>query len=141
VNLDASKQSEAAIGERVLIQMPAGNTVNGKITAISRIAHIPTSGSTTTATIPVTITLTGRHTHASLDQATVSVNFAQARAKNVLSVPVTALLATSGGGYAVQEADAPHTLIPVTTGLFAAGDVQISGPGIYQGLQVTDSQG
>jgi hypothetical protein len=89
----------------------------------------------------VTITLTGRHTHASLDQATVSVNFAQARAKNVLSVPVTALLATSGGGYAVQEAAAPHTLIPVTTGLFAAGDVQISGPGIYQGLQVTDSQG
>jgi hypothetical protein len=145
VNLDASKQSEAAIGERVLIQMPAGNTVNGKITAISRIAQTPSSSTNSTsntgATIPVTITLTGRHTHASLDQATVSVNFAQARAKNVLSVPVTALLATSGGGYAVQEADAPHTLIPVTTGLFAAGDVQISGPGIYQGLQVTDSQG
>jgi hypothetical protein len=89
----------------------------------------------------VTITLTGHHTHAALDHATVSVNFAQARAKNVLSVPVTALLATSGGGYAVQKAAAPHTLIPVTTGLFAAGDVQISGPGIYQGLQVTDSQG
>jgi hypothetical protein len=141
VNLDASKQSEAAVGERVLIQMPAGNTVNGKITAISRIAKIPASGSSTTATIPVTITLTGHHQRAGLDQATVSVNFAQAVAKHVLSVPVTALLATSGGGYAVQEAAAPHTLIPVTTGLFAAGDVQISGPGIYPGLQVTDSQG
>ena len=35
----------------------------------------------------------------------------------------------------------PHKLIPVTTGLFAAGYVEISGPGIYQGLQVTDSQG
>jgi hypothetical protein len=32
-------------------------------------------------------------------------------------------------------------LIPVTTGLFAAGDVEISGPGIYPGLAVTDSQG
>jgi hypothetical protein len=51
------------------------------------------------------------------------------------------LLATSGGGYVVQEAQAPHTLIPVTTGLFAAGYVQISGPGIYAGLQVTHSQG
>jgi hypothetical protein len=145
VKLDASKQSEATVGEKVSIQMPGGNTVNGKITAISRIAQTPSNStnntSNTEATIPVTITLTGRHTHASLDQATVSVNFAQARAKNVLSVPVTALLATSGGGYAVQEAAAPHTLIPVTTGLFAAGDVQISGPGIYQGLQVTDSQG
>ena len=48
----------------------------------------------------------------------------------MLSVPVTALLAVSGGTYAVQEAAAPHRLLPVTTGLFAAGYVQISGPGI-----------
>ena len=59
----------------------------------------------------------------------------------MLSVPVTALLATSGTSYAVQEAAAPHKLIPVTTGLFAAGYVQISGSGIQPGLQVTDSQG
>ena len=59
----------------------------------------------------------------------------------MLSVPVTALLATAGGGYAVQEAAATHRLIPVTPGLFAAGYVQISGAGVYSGLQVTDSQG
>ena len=52
----------------------------------------------------------------------------------MLSVPVTALLATGGGNYAVQEATAPHQLIPVTTGLFAAGYVEISGSGIYPGL-------
>ncbi len=71
----------------------------------------------------------------------MSVNFAQRRARHVLSVPVTALLAVSGGNYALQEAAAPHARIPVTVGLFAAGYVQISGPGIYPGLQVTDSQG
>ncbi len=32
-------------------------------------------------------------------------------------------------------------LMPVTTGMFAAGYVQVSGPGIYSGLQVTNSQG
>ena len=79
--------------------------------------------------------------HHGLDQAAVSVNFAEQRANHVLSVPVTALLATGGGNYAVQEAGAPRRLIPVTTGLFAAGYVQISGAGIYPGLQVTDSQG
>ncbi len=89
----------------------------------------------------MTITLSGHHTGAGLDQAAVSVSFVQQRAKHVLSVPVTALLATSGGNYEVQEAGAPHRLIPVTTGLFAAGYVEISGPGIYPGLQVTDSQG
>ena len=89
----------------------------------------------------MTIALAGRRPGAGLDQASVSVNFVQEKAKNVLSVPVTALLATAGGGYALQEAAAPHRLIPVTTGLFAAGYVQISGPDIYRGLQVTDSQG
>jgi hypothetical protein len=91
--------------------------------------------------IPVTITLSGHYPAAGLDLAPVSVNFLEAVENNVLSVPVTALLATSGHGYAVQEAASPDTLIPVATGLFAAGYVQISGPGVYPGLQVTDSQG
>jgi hypothetical protein len=91
--------------------------------------------------IPVTISLPSRHAGRGLYQAAVSVNFARARANQVLSVPVTALLATAGGRYAVQTAAPPHQLIPVTTGLFAAGYVQISGRGINPGLQVTDTQG
>ena len=71
----------------------------------------------------------------------MSVNFEQQVQRNVLSVPVSALLATAGGGYAIQEVAAPHRLIPVTPGLFAAGFVQISGVQIFPGLQVTDSQG
>jgi uncharacterized membrane protein YgcG len=164
VDLSASSQSEAKAGERVTVEMPAGNTVNGRITAVSPVAQSSSgsgngnnSGSGSgggsgggngssgsggsSSTIPVTIRLSGHHTGAGLDQAAVSVNFAQQRARNVLSVPVTALVATSGGSYNVQTAATPHQLIPVTTGLFAAGYVQISGPGVYAGLQVTDSQG
>jgi hypothetical protein len=157
VDLSASVQSEAVVGEPVTVEMPAGNTVNGKITAVSPVAQSSSSGddgsgsggsgnggsgnSGSGATIPVTVTLKGHVSGAGLDQASVSVNFAEAKANNVLSVPVTALLAVSGGNYAVQEAQAPFRLIPVTTGLFAAGYVQISGSGIYPGLQVTDSQG
>jgi hypothetical protein len=168
VDLDASKQSEAKVGEKVTVEMPAGNTVNGTVTAVSPVAQSSSSSDngngngsgnggspggagsgngsgngsgSSGATVPVTIALGGHQRAAGLDQAAVSVNFIQSEAKNVLSVPVTALLATSGGGYAVQEASAPHHLIPVTTGLFAAGYVQISGGGIHTGLQVTDSQG
>src|SRR6202000_2836402 len=139
--LDASLQGEAKVGERVTVQLPAGETVNGKVTAVSSVAQNPNagdnsgggagggaggggggagggggSGSGSSSTIPVTVTLLGHDKGAGLDEAAVSVNFAQARAKNVLSVPVTALLAVSGGNYAVQEAAAPHTLIPVTVG-------------------------
>lgn len=167
VQLDASKQSEAKVGEPVTVEMPNGNTVDARISAVSPVAQSSNnsgngatgggnaasgnnnannsnnggSSGSSGSTIPVTVTLSGHQTGAGLDQAAVSVNFSQAQANNVLSVPVTALLATAGGGYAVQEAAAPHTLIPVTTGLFAAGYVQISGQGIYPGLQVSDSQG
>ena len=144
VDLDASKQSEAKVGEPVTVEMPAGNTVNGRITAVSPVAQSSSgngnNGNSSGSTIPVTIALSGRQS-AGLDKASVSVSFSQAKASNVLSVPVTALLATGGGRYAVQAAAAPHKLIPVTTGLFAAGYVQISGAGIYPGLKVTDSQG
>lgn len=166
VDLDASLQSEARVGERVTVQLPAGNTVNGRVSAVSSVAQSPSSGDTSgngggsggsggggngangsangsgsSSTIPVTITLSGRHTGAGLDEAAVSVNFARRHARNVLSVPVTALLAVGGGDYAVQQAVAPHTRIPVSVGLFAAGYVQISGRGIIPGLRVTDSQG
>ena len=156
VNLDPSKQSEAKVGERVTVEMPAGNTVDGRVSAVSSVAQAPSnsnngngsgnsgpnnSSTGSSSTIPVTISLSRRHAVGGLDQAAVSVNFAQARANHVLSVPVTALLATAGGGYAVEAAAAPHQLIPVTTGLFAAGYVQVSGRGIHPGLQVTDSQG
>jgi hypothetical protein len=153
VDLSASSQSEAVLGEHVTVEMPDGSYVDGVITGVSPVAQSSSSSGTgaaasgsgssssSSATIPVTVALSGRHTGAGLDDASVSVNFAEAVANNVLSVPVTALLATSGGNYAVQEAAAPHKLVPVTTGLFAAGYVQISGPGIYSGLQVTDSQG
>jgi multidrug efflux pump subunit AcrA (membrane-fusion protein) len=99
------------------------------------------SNSAPSATIPVTISLDKHADTRGLDQAAVSVNFDAQVANHVLSVPVTALLATQGGGYAVQLAAPPHKLVAVTPGLFAAGYVQISGPGIQDGMQVTDSQG
>jgi hypothetical protein len=149
VDLDATKQSEAKLHEPVTVELPDGSTVNGKITGVSPVATASTSGSSSSspsasapsATIPVTVSLQKQTDTRGLDQAAVSVNFEEQVANNVLSVPVTALLATQGGGYAVQEAAAPHKLIAVTPGLFAAGYVQISGPDVQDGMQVTDSQG
>jgi hypothetical protein len=155
VDLSASSQAEARVGERVSVEMPAGNSVRAKIIAVSRIAQSSSSGSGggqsagqgsgsgggSSSTVPVTIALIGPHRTAGLDQAAVSVAFVSQRARHVLSVPVTALVATSGTRYALQQASVPHTLIPVTVGLFAAGYVQVSGSGVHPGLAVTDSQG
>jgi peptidoglycan hydrolase-like protein with peptidoglycan-binding domain len=153
VDLSPSSQSEAAIGERVGVELPNGTTVGGRVTAVSPVAQNSATdgggsgssgggaGGSGSSTVPVTIVLDKRAKGGGLDQASVSVNFIQSKARNVLSVPVTSLLATSGSSFAVQQASRPHKLIKVQTGLFAAGYVEISGSGIYPGLRVTDSQG
>ena len=50
----------------------------------------------------------------------------------MLAVPVTALIATKDGGYAV---DTGSHLVPVTPGLFAGGYVEVSG--VRAGTKVT----
>ena len=55
-------------------------------------------------------------------------------------VPVNALLALAGGGYALEEigAGGVHHLVAVSLGLFddAAGLVQVSGSGVRAGQRV-----
>ena len=52
-------------------------------------------------------------------------------------MPITALLARPEGGFAVElVADGTSALVPVDTGLFAAGRVEINGEGVAEGMRV-----
>jgi hypothetical protein len=161
VQLNASSQTEAVVGGRVYVTLPSNAVAQGVITQVGRVAQTsslssgggssPGSGGNSTsgagsapqATIPVTISL--RHTGGlgSLDQAPVTVAFALTRTRNAVSIPVSALLATAGGGYAVDVVSPSGTVTrePVTPGSFAGGFVQISGPGIAAGMHVRDTAG
>jgi multidrug efflux pump subunit AcrA (membrane-fusion protein) len=95
-------------------------------------------GSDSSATVTVTISLDSTPAEATLDQAPVNVNITEQRADDVLAVPVNALLALAGGGYAVQVvtgSGASH-LVAVTTGLYSNSMVAVSGPGIAAGTRV-----
>jgi multidrug efflux pump subunit AcrA (membrane-fusion protein) len=69
----------------------------------------------------------------------VKVDFVKERKPGVLAVPVTALVALAEGGYAVEVSD-PATnatqLVKVTTGLFAGGQVEVTGAGLHEGQRV-----
>jgi membrane fusion protein, multidrug efflux system len=72
----------------------------------------------------------------------VQVSLAIQVASNVLSAPVTALLALAGGGYGVEIVlpAGAHRLVAVHTGLFASGLVQVSGRGLVAGTRVVVAQ-
>jgi hypothetical protein len=146
VNLPVNAENLATMGESVQIQLPDGSTTTGRVTAIGTVATNPNNNGSGApggsgsgdATIPVTVSLDNQQAVGSLTGAPVTVNFTSAEHPNVLAVPVGALLALAEGGYAIDVIDPNgHThLIAVTLGMFANGQVEVSGPGVREGLKV-----
>jgi len=141
VALDADRQQIARQGATVTVDLPDGRTGRGVITDVGKVATKPTDDGS--STIDVTIALRGRAARgAGLDQAPVTVGFARERRRHVLSVPVTALLARSGGGYAVEvvAAGGRRRLVPVQTGVYADDAVEVTGAGLREGMKVVTAQ-
>jgi hypothetical protein len=141
IDLDASLQGEVKAGDKVSITLPNGTVTPGVITQVANVATSSSSssssggggngsGSGPGATITVLVSLTHPKAAGHLSQAPVEVTITTGSASNVLTVPVDALLAQPGGGYAVEvTGPGGHHLVRVTPGLFddAAGQVQVSG--------------
>jgi hypothetical protein len=133
IPLDASRQSEVKAGDRVTVTLPDGTTTPGVVSSVGAVATPSGSGQDgPVTTIPVQVTLTDPGAAGSLDQAPVTVNITTASVKNVLAVPVTALLARSPGRYDVEVAGPGNTRrwVPVQVGpVFddADGLVQVTG--------------
>ena len=143
VGLDPDLRFEVKRGDRVTITLPDGSTTPGTVTSVGKVATALSNNSGASDTgpmVPVHIRPTDPSATGSLDQALVEVAITDQTVRNVMAVPVTALLALAGGGYAVEvvAGDGTHNLVGVTVGQFddAAGMVQVSGSGLAAGQRV-----
>jgi multidrug efflux pump subunit AcrA (membrane-fusion protein) len=133
VNLDPSDQGQVKRGDRARITLPGNTTIAGKVDGFGRIAERPAEQGATAAdaTIPTYISLDDPRKARGLDKAPVDVEIVTAGVDDALSVPVTALVGRSGGGYAVEvvRAGGRRDLVAVSVGLFdtAGGRVQVEG--------------
>jgi peptidoglycan hydrolase-like protein with peptidoglycan-binding domain len=136
IDLDARRQNLAVAGAAVTVTLPSGQVVPGKIAEVGKVATPPATGSGQ-ATIKVYVTLDDPNAGGSVDQAPVTIGLASQTKKAVLAVPIDALLVLSGGGYAVEvDHNGVREELPVTTGLFAEGMVEITGQEITEGTMV-----
>ncbi len=127
IPVSTSEESGVAVGDKVTVTLPTGASTSGKITSVGKVA----TGTSTSAKIRVTVTLTHPSAAGDLDQTPVTVYVTVASARNVLVVPVSALVAQSSGGYAVEVVGAAGSrrLVPVKVGIFDdnSGAVQVTG--------------
>ena len=134
MNLDPSQQGEVKKGDRAQITLPGNRSVTGKVDRLreSRRRSLPgQDGNAGDATIPAYISLDDPAKARGLDQAPVQVEITTKGVENALSVPVTAIVGKSGGGFAVEvvRAGGRRELVAVKLGLFdtAGGRVQVEG--------------
>jgi multidrug efflux pump subunit AcrA (membrane-fusion protein) len=133
ISLDASVQSQVKAGDTVTVTLPDGTAAPGVVSLVGTVATTaPGPGGSPATTIAVQVTLTDPGAAGTLDQAPVTVNLTTRSSPGpVLAVPVTALVARSPGGYAVEVAGPGNTrrYVPVTPGIFDDTDglVQVTG--------------
>jgi len=145
-------------GQRVTVTLPDGvTTTPGTVSAVSSVATASAGGGQDSGgqdsggqqsqsggsqeSVAMTVRLNRPLAAGDLDQAPVSVSIVAAHVDGVLAVPVSALVALAGGGYAVEVVHGTGTtsssqLVAVRTGLFSSTLVQVSGAGIAAGQRV-----
>ncbi|HEY9369675.1 peptidoglycan-binding domain-containing protein, partial [Streptomyces sp.] len=149
VKATMSQQQLLPVGKKVGVLLPGRDApVPGKVTTVGTVVGGGGDGGDDEKddgdkkggdrTVTVRIALLDQKPAGALTYAPVRVQTESERRRGVLSVPVSALLALREGGHGVQvvAADGATRLLPVTTGLFSGGRVEVSGTGVTEGLKV-----
>jgi hypothetical protein len=142
IALDAAQQASLKVGAKATITMPDSSTTPGVVSAVGSVATTPadSNGQAQSPTVDVEVTPSDPAATGQLDQAPVQVSITTASVENALVVPVNALLALAGGGYAVETVDAAgaHQLVAVGLGLFddSQGLVEVTDTKLIAGRHV-----
>lgn len=133
LDADAAQDAPLSAGQAVTIVLPGGGETAGTVRSVG--AAVTTEDGV--AGPSVIIDVADQAALDGVDGGPVSVRVTSDSRQDVLTVPVSALLALSEGGYALERADG--SLVAVTTGLFTDQRVEVSGEGITEGLVVVDA--
>jgi hypothetical protein len=144
VPLNPVSSPAVAVGERVRIQLPSGSWIAGRVAAIGPPPPAAGSGgdhqgSAASTTEDATVLPAHSQRTGTGSGVPIQVALPTGSARDVLAVPVGALVALAGGGYAVELAGSGR-LVAVHTGMFSGALVQVSGTGLRPGIRVVTAQ-
>jgi peptidoglycan hydrolase-like protein with peptidoglycan-binding domain len=140
ITLDTSQRSLISVGDRVQVILPDGRLTAGTISSVGATAsQAQSDGDTSSSTISVEVAIPAHLTEP--DGAPVTVRVTTETHRNVLSVPITSVLATSGGRRSLEVValNGSTHLLPIKTGIYDGGFVEVSGSGVRSGVRVLDA--
>ncbi|MFI8326781.1 peptidoglycan-binding protein [Streptomyces sp. NPDC085529] len=133
----ASEATSAKTGTKVAVTLPDGTRLPGRVSAVGRTATAGDDPQDKTPKIDVTVSFDDPGKVRGVDQSPVTVELTGETRRDVLSVPVNALLALPDGGFGVQVVENGTARdVRVELGMFAQGRVEISGDGLRAGMKV-----
>ncbi|AIY19327.2 Putative peptidoglycan binding domain 1 [Pimelobacter simplex] len=133
LDLAETDTTDVVPGRKVRVTLGDGTVVRTKVQHVGK----PTpSDDGRPATVPVLVRPTRVGSLAGAESGPVTAVLVTAARHDVRYVPVTALLALAGGGYALERPDG--TLVPVEIGMVADGEVEVDG--IEAGASVVVAQ-
>ncbi|RZU66116.1 multidrug efflux pump subunit AcrA (membrane-fusion protein) [Microterricola gilva] len=137
--VDTAQQGLVAVGTKLTVTLPGGVQAGGTVVSVGAPVERD-GGNGKTMKVPVTVTLDDAAATANLDNVSVTIFLTQVKASDVLLVPVVALLARPGGGFAVEvvaddsaKTGAHSSIVPVELGAFADGFVAVTGGKLAEG--------
>ncbi|MFE0172427.1 efflux RND transporter periplasmic adaptor subunit [Streptomyces sp. NPDC059002] len=141
VELDQADAPLTAKGTKVEVTLPSGKKEPGRVSGTVNPAARDADEDGGQDTITVEVTLDGGHSAASGEnaRASASVRFVSESRKDVLAVPVEAIVALRGadGGYGLQIVEGGTSrMVRVETGMTADSRIEVGGPDIKEGMKV-----
>ncbi|WP_119697946.1 efflux RND transporter periplasmic adaptor subunit [Microbacterium halotolerans] len=142
VDLGLADQQLAVLDAAVIVRLPGGENTSGTIVSVGTPTETESGTGEATTVIPVVVALDDADAASAFQEASVTVDIPSQSREDVLSVPVGALLAITPDQFGVElvEPDGSTRQVPVETGLFAGGRVEIAGDGIAEGAEVVVPQ-
>ena len=134
--LDVADRSSVTVGGDVSVTLPDKTVLTGKIKEIGQPVEVekPTGKK---VVVPILVSVDDVTATKELAGVAVSVTIEQVSRKDVLSVPVSALMAITEDKYGVQVvSDGSLRLVEVQTGVFVGGFVEILGGEIKAGDRI-----
>lgn len=124
----------AAVGSTVAVTLPDGSTIDGTVQEVGAPVEKDDGMGGKAMRLPIVVSLNDPALADAYTDVSVNISLSLVKSVDALRVPVLALLAQPGGGFAVEKmSTSTSTIVPVELGVFADGLVEILDGAIAEG--------